>query len=226
MSTYKLYALYLHMFLLTLQIKRECNMKKIILSSLFALACSSFSLVSFADDYVMDVKGAHTFVQFRVKHLGYSWLYGRFDNIDGEFSYDPKDDSKNKVMMNVDVTSLNSSHAERDKHLGAEKYLNSGKFKDATFVSTSYKTTGENKAELKGDLTILGVTKPVTFDVDVIGGGSDPWGGYRQGFEAVTEFDSADFGLKSAAKVGVVELIVSVEGCKKPNDYCGTGLSK
>ena len=201
-------------------------MKKIVLSSLFALVCSSFSLVSFADDYVMDVKGAHTFVQFRVKHLGYSWLYGRFDSIDGEFSYDPKDDSKNKVMMTVDVTSLDSNHAERDKHLSGEKYLDSSKFKEATFVSTSYKTTGENKAELKGDLTILGVTKSVTFDVDVIGGGSDPWGGSRQGFEAVAEFDSADFGVKSAAKVGTVELTVSVEGCKKPNDYCGTGISK
>lgn len=201
-------------------------MKKILLTTWVAMICSGFSLVSLAEDYVMDVKGAHTFVQFRVKHLGYSWLYGRFDRFEGEFSYDPKDDSKNKVAMNVDVTSLNSNHAERDKHLSADKYLNSDKFKDAKFVSTSYKTTGENTAELVGNLTLLGVTKPVTFDVVVIGGGADPWGGSRQGFEAKTEFNSADFGLKSSDKVGVVELTVSVEGCKKPNDYCGPGLSK
>lgn len=200
---------------------KKVAFKNIVLSSVVSLVFSFFSVASFAEDYVMDVKGAHTFVQFRVKHLGYSWLYGRFDKFNGEFTYDAKDDSKNKVTMNVDVTSLNSSHAERDKHLSSEKYLNSSKFKTATFVSKSYKTTGEGTAELVGDLTILGVTKSLTFDVTVIGGGADPWGGYRQGFEAKTEFDSADFGLKSAKKVGTVELIVSVEGCKKPNEHCG-----
>ena len=196
-------------------------MKKIILSFVSILILAGFSSGSaFADDYVVDTKGAHAFVQFRVKHLGYSWLYGQFDRFDGEFTYDAKDDKKNKVTVNVDVTSLDSNHAERDKHLSEEKYLNFGKFKTAKFVSTSYKTLGEGKAEMVGNLTMLGVTKPVTFDVDVIGGGSDPWGGYRQGFHATATIDSADFGLGAAKKVGEVELIISIEGCKKPNDYC------
>lgn len=196
-------------------------MKKIFLSFLVFISLGCMSFVTHADDYVIDTKGAHAFVQFRVKHLGYSWLYGRFNRFDGEFTYDAKDDTKNKVVMNVDVTSLDSNHAERDKHLSEGKYLNSSKFKAAKFESTSFKTTGENKAELTGQLTMMGVTKPVTFDVDIIGGGKDPWGGYRQGFEARATIDSSDFGLKSAKKVGQIDLIVSVEGCKKPNDYCG-----
>ena len=196
-------------------------MKKFILSCMAVLGFSIVGFSASADDYVIDTKGAHAFVQFRVKHLGYSWLYGRFNDFDGEFTYDPKDDAKNKVVMNVDVTSLDSNHAERDKHLSEAKYLNSKKNKTAKFVSTSFKTVSDNKAELAGQLTMLGVTKSVTFDVDIIGGGKDPWGGHRQGFEARATIDSSDFGLKSAKKVGQVELVVSIEGCKKPNDYCG-----
>lgn len=196
-------------------------MKKTILGFVSVLTLLGFSSGSlFAEDYVVDTKGKHSFVQFRVKHLGYSWLYGQFDRFDGEFTYDAKDDKKNKVTMNIDVASVDTAHAERDKHFGQEKYFNSEKFKTAKFVSTSYKTLSEDKAEMVGDLTILGVTKSVTFDVDVIGGGPDPWGGQRQGFHATATIDSADFGLKAAKKVGEVELIISIEGCKKPNDYC------
>ncbi len=173
-----------------------------------------FSPFSFAaDKYQIDVKGAHAFVQFRVKHLGYSWLYGHFDRFDGTFSYDPKDDSKNTVSVTVDVTSLDSNHAERDKHLRAKKYLNTDKFSKASFQSTSYQTVSENKAVLKGNLTLMGVTKEITLDVDVIGGGDDPWGGYRQGFEGTATISAKDFGMK--ANVGEVELIWSVEGIKQ-----------
>ncbi len=167
---------------------------------------------SAADKYAIDVKGAHAFVQFRVKHLGYSWLYGRFNKFDGSFVYDAKDDSKNSVNVTVDMTSLDSNHSERDVHLRDKKYLNTAKYSQATFVSKKYETTGTNKAKLTGDLTLMGVTKEITLDVDVIGGGDDPWGGYRQGFEGKTTINASDFGMK--ANVGEVELIWSVEGIK------------
>lgn len=165
-----------------------------------------------ADTYVIDTKGSHAFVQFRYKHLGYSWLYGRFNTFEGEFTYDPKDDSKNKVTATVDVSSVDSNHAERDKHFRSADYLNTDKFKTAKFVSTSYKTVGKDKAKLKGKLTLMGVTKEIELDVDVIGGGEDPWGGYRQGFEATTEIDPSDFGMK---KIGMIELTWSAEGIRK-----------
>lgn len=165
-----------------------------------------------AEKYAVDVKGAHAFVQFRVKHLGYSWLYGRFNKFDGSFVYDAKDDSKNSVNVTVDVTSLDSNHSERDVHLRDKKYLNTGKYSTATFVSKKYETTAKNKAKLTGDLTLMGVTKEVVLDVDVIGGGDDPWGGYRQGFEGKTTINATDFGMK--ANIGEVELIWSVEGIR------------
>lgn len=172
-----------------------------------------------ADDYVIDTKGSHAFVQFRVKHLGYSWLYGRFNSFDGEFSYDPKDGKKNSVTVNIDMTSLDTNHAERDTHLAGAKFLNFDKFKTAKFVSTGYKNTGKNTAKLTGNLTMLGVTKPVTIDVEHIGGGKDPWGGYRNGFEGRAVIQPKDWGLDMAANLGEastnVELFLSVEGIRK-----------
>lgn len=185
-------------------------------STLFACLLFSFLFSPFAvaaDKYQIDVQGAHAFVQFRVKHLGYSWLYGHFDRFDGEFTYDPKNDAKNKVSVTVDVTSLDSNHAERDKHLRAKKYLNTDKYAKASFESTAYKSLGGDKATLTGNLTLMGVTKEITLDVDIIGGGEDPWGGYRQGFEGRTTISAKDFGMK--ANVGEVELIWSVEGIRK-----------
>ncbi len=188
-------------------------MKALLSSILVLLALTTLPGVAAADRYKIDTDGAHAFVQFRVKHLGYSWLYGRFNRFDGEFVYDPKDDSKNSVTATVDVTSLDTNHAERNKHLRDTKYLNADKFSKAKFVSTKYETVGENKAKLTGNLTLMGKTKEVVLDVDVIGGGDDPWGGYRQGFEATTTIKPADFGMK--ANVGEVELTWSVEGIRQ-----------
>lgn len=185
--------------------------KSTLVASSLMLASVPFAL---ADSYKIDAEGSHAFVQFKIKHLGYSWLYGRFNQFGGEFDYDPKNDAKNKIAMTVDVTSLDSNHAERDKHLRGKEFFNTNKYPKATFVSTAYKTTGNNQAQLMGDLTLLGVTKPVTLDVEVIGGGKDPWGGYRHGFEARTMINAQDFGVK-ASYVQDVELIISVEGIKQ-----------
>lgn len=185
--------------------------KSTLLASSLMLASTPFAL---ADSYKIDAEGSHAFVQFKVKHLGYSWLYGRFNQFGGEFDYDPKNDANNKIAMTVDVTSLDSNHAERDKHLRGKEFFNTNKYPKATFVSTAYKTMGNHQAKLMGNLTLLGVTKPVTLDVEVVGGGQDPWGGYRQGFEARTMINAQDYGVK-ASYVQDVELIISVEGIKQ-----------
>ncbi len=187
--------------------------KKIAISTVLTLIMAPSAYVAAEDTYRIDTEGMHAFVQFRVKHLGYSWLYGRFDLFEGEFVYDAKDDSKNQVAVTVDITSLDSNHSERDKHLKGKKYLNAGKYGQAKFESTKYETLSEGKAKLTGNLTLLGVTKEIVLDVEVIGGGDDPWGGYRQGFEGKTTISAADFGVDASA--GTVELIWSVEGVRK-----------
>jgi len=200
-------------------------MKKLLLHTRNTLLGASILLSAslapqvLADHYVIDTKGAHAFVQFRVKHLGYSWLYGRFNTFDGEFSYDPENPKKNSATVNIDMTSLDTNHAERDTHLAGAKFLNFDKYKTAKFVSTGYKSTGKDTAVLTGNLTMLGVTKPISIDVEHIGGGKDPWGGYRNGFEGRATIQPKAWGLDMASKLGEaassVELFLSVEGIKK-----------
>jgi polyisoprenoid-binding protein YceI len=170
-----------------------------------------------AEEYALDTKGAHAFIQFRIKHLGYSWLYGRFNDFGGSFSYDEKNPSAAKIKVDIDPASIDSNHAERDKHLRSEEFLHVQKYPKAGFVSTSYTEKADGTALLKGELTLRGVTKPVTIQVEKIGHGPDPWGGYRRGFYGTTQIALADFGipfdLGPASRN--VELELSVEGIRQ-----------
>lgn len=169
------------------------------------------------EKYIIDTEGAHAFVQFRIKHLGYSWLYGRFNDFNGTFTYDEQDPSTSQVQVTIETASIDSNHAERDKHLRGKEFLDVGKYPRMTFKSTSYKETGFNKARLIGNLTLRGVTKPVTIDVRKIGSGPDPWGGYRRGFEGKTSIKLADFGIVKYLGPGAreAELTLSVEGIRQ-----------
>ena len=191
-------------------------MKKHWIAGLVLGACSSMAS---AADYVIDTEGAHAFVQFKVKHLGYSWLYGRFNTFSGEFSFDKDKPATNKISMQVDVTSLDSNHEKRDLHLRSDDFLDAKKFATASFVSTSYKDLGGDKALVKGDLTLHGVTKPIEVNVEHYGEGSDPWGGYRAGFEGKVVIEPEQWGIPMVKKLGKasaeVELTISVEGIRK-----------
>jgi len=185
-------------------------------SLLFAsLAFGSSALM--AADYVIDTKKAHAFIQFRVQHLGYSWLYGRFNDFDGKFSYDEANPENASVEVNIKTSSVDSNHAERDKHLRGKDFLNVGKYPQAKFVSTGYIQAKDGNGTLKGKLTLNGVTKPLEIAVQFIGAGDDPWGGYRRGFQGTTKFAMADFGIMKnlGPKSKDVEMILSVEGIKQ-----------
>lgn len=169
-----------------------------------------------AADYAIDKQGQHAFVQFRIQHLGYSWLYGTFKDFDGSFSYDKEDPSKDKVDVVIKTASLDTNHAERDKHLRGADFFNSSKYPEAKFVSTDVTRQGEDYI-VKGDLTLNGVTKPVTLNAKLIGEGADPWKGYRAGFEATGKVNLKEFNFKSdlGPKYQDAELIISVEGVRK-----------
>lgn len=170
-----------------------------------------------AEDYVIDTQGAHAYIQFKIKHLGYSWLAGRFNEFGGNFSYDDKNPTASRIKVNINPASIDSNHAERDKHLRGKDFLDVGKFPEAVFVSTGYQDLGNGKARLAGDLTLRGVSRPISIDVEQIGHGPDPWGGYRRGFHGTTEFNLADFGidydLGPASRSILLEL--SVEGVRQ-----------
>ena len=117
------------------------------------------------------------------------------------------------------MASVDTHHAERDKHIRSGDFLDTGKHPTVRFVSTGYQAGSGNSAQLSGNLTFNGVTKPVSLDVNYVGGGADPWGGFRQGFEGHTTLKPAEFGMDIAAKLGPaaaeVELILSVEGIRQ-----------
>ena len=186
-------------------------------TSLLIAGLTFGSTAVMADDYVIDTKGAHASIKFRVQHLGYSWLYGRFNEFSGNFSYDEKQPQNASIEVTINTASVDSNHAERDKHLRSDDFLNVAKYPEAKFVSTSYSQGKDGRGVLKGNLTLNGVTKPLEIDVEFIGAGEDPWGGYRAGFEGTTRFAMADFGIvkELGPKSKDVEMILSVEGIRQ-----------
>ena len=171
-------------------------MKKLLLTSALSAAMFMTATHANAADYVIDTKGAHAFVNFKIKHLGYSWLHGRFNTFDGQFNYDAKNPNASQISVNIDTASLDSNHAERDKHLRGGDFLNVSKYPQASFKSTTIKFDQDGEeATVTGDFTLHGVTKTISFEIDKIGEGQDPWGGYRVGFEGETSLKLADYGI-------------------------------
>jgi len=168
-------------------------------------------------DYVIDTAKSHAFVQFRIKHLGFSWLNGRFNRFEGSFSYDEAAPQNSRVTVAIDTASLDTNHAERDKHLRSDDFFDVERFPKATFTSTSYRKNSDSGGVLVGNLTLHGVTRPVEIAVQEIGAGKDPWGGYRRGFEGSTTLVLHDFGmdydLGPASRE--VELMLSIEGIRR-----------
>ncbi|CAM3845501.1 YceI family protein [Xenorhabdus thuongxuanensis] len=169
-----------------------------------------------AADYKFDKIGQHAFIEFRIQHLGFSWLYGGFRDFDGNFTFDPQNPANDKVNVVIKTDSVDTKHAERDKHLRGSNFLNSNKYPEAKFTSTNVKKEGKDYL-ITGDLTLNGVTKPVTLDAKLINAGNDPWGEYRAGFEATGKLKLKDFNIKEdlGPKSQEVELIISVEGVRE-----------
>lgn len=190
-------------------------MKKLILTTLLMMGL--IASPSYATEYLVDTKGAHAFIQFKIKHLGYSWLLGRFNKFDGQFSYDENNPSASKITINIDPASIDSNHAERNKHLRSDDFLDVKKFPTAKFVSTSYTAKDNGKATVVGNLTMHGVTKIISIDIEKIGAGKDPWGGYRRGFAGTTTLTLKDFDIKMdlGPASRQVEMFLSIEGIKQ-----------
>jgi len=176
------------------------------------------SMPANAEQYDFDIKGQHAFIQFKVKHLGFSWLLGSFRTFDGHFSYDERKPEKNSVTVNIDTASLDTNHAERNKHLRSADFFDVSNYPKATFTSTSYQATGKKTGVLKGKLTLHGVSKDIAIDVTQIGTGPDPWGGYRRGFEGHTTLHLSDYRMKKSGMLGAVaenvEIFLSIEGVR------------
>lgn len=190
-------------------------LKKISLA-LMAAVLICVSSLSQAAEYKFDKEGQHAFILFRIKHLGYSWIYGAFRDFNGEFSYDEANPTSGNVSVVINTGSVDTNHAERDKHLRSAEFLNAANYPQAKFVSTQISQNAD-KLTINGNLTLNGVTKPITLAANVIGQGKDPWGGYRAGFEASGTLALKDFNITTdlGPASQQVELIISVEGVRQ-----------
>jgi len=192
--------------------------------TLAALAISTALLSAgqaMAADYKVDKEGQHAFINFKIAHLGYSYIYGTFKDWDGTFSFDAAKPEDSKIDITLKTASVFTNQAERDKHISSKDFLDVATYPDATFKSTSVKPTGKNAdgkmtADVTGDLTLHGVTKPVVVKTTFLGEGKDPWGGYRAGFEGTTTIKRSDFGkmMDLGPASESLELIISFEGVK------------
>lgn len=190
------------------------RLKTTLAAGLLALSANTWAAV---ENYAIDIPGQHAFIQFKIQHLGYSWLLGDFRKFDGSFVYDTDNVSNSSVNVTVDTTSLDSNHAERDKHLKGADFLDVKKFPKATFISTKVTPNDKGGMTITGELELHGVKKTVDIEATKIGRGPDPWGGFRAGFEGTTTLKLADYGITTNLGPASthVQLNLFVEGVKQ-----------
>lgn len=139
---------------------------------------------------------AHSTASFSVRHMMLARVHGSFSGLSGSLKFNPVSHEESSVDVEIDVATISTNQPDRDAHLKSADFFDVANYPKISFVSTGAVKNGEEEGTLTGDLTIHGVTKPVTLHVE----GSpnevkDLWGGYRLGFSARTKIKRSDFGL-------------------------------
>ena len=186
------------------------------LAAALILACSH----AIAEQGTYKIDENHSFANWSIRHVA-SKTSGTFSDITGKILIDRDNLTNSSVEAKINMLSVNSSHAKRDKHIKEKDYLDVEKFAEMTFVSKKIEAKSNTEGVMTGALTMHGVTKEMTFPFKVLGFGIDPWDGYRTGFEAKTSLKASDFGftwgLKPNASVGdEIEITLLIEGVKLP----------
>ena len=170
---------------------------------------------SAAETYKLDPD--HTAIIFRVKHLGVAYVYGRFSGPTGSFVFDESSPANSSIQIQVDAKNVDTAVEKRDNHLKSPDFFDTGEHPVIKFKSTSVKKSGPDSYEVSGNLTLLGKTQPMTVTARQTGNGKDPWGNFRQGFEASFSIKRSDFGMDFMMGVAADEVLltVSVEGIRQ-----------
>jgi len=173
-------------------------MKKLVL-----LAFSALLVAAPAVAQTWQIDPAHSRAQFTARHFGISNVRGDFYNLAGSAEYDGKDVTKAKVKVTIDVNTITTHVAQRDTHLKSADFLEVAKYPTMTFELTSITAAGAGKYKMVGNLTMHGVTKPVTFDLDAPSGIiTDPMNGSRRvGAAASATINRKDFGVNYDGKL-------------------------
>ena len=166
-----------------------------------------------------EVDGGHSSVVFSTKHLDVSRFYGRFNEVSGSIDFNEADVTQSRVSIEIPTASVDSNSEQRDGHLKSPDFFSAKEFPVITYESKSI-TDSADAFEIQGELTLRGVTKPVTAKAVQVGSGDTMFGDFRSGFEARFEIQPADFGFtfmkeKPKAVGPGVEVIVSLECIKQ-----------
>ncbi|MGH6871324.1 MAG: YceI family protein [Rhizomicrobium sp.] len=163
-----------------------------------------------AGTYAIDPR--HTQIIFSIRHMGLSTFYGRFGAVSGTLAFDPAAPEKSTLAATVDMTNIDTHVDELDKEL-RDNVFKAAKFPTATFTVTKIVKTGDDTGTATGDLTLAGVTKPITLTVTFNGGRYPPipFQPYRLGFNATATVKRSDFGLDGMIWSGIVSDDVTLQ---------------
>lgn len=159
----------------------------------------------------------HSSVIFSINHMGVSNTHGRFNKLEGKMVYDADDASKSSIEVKIDADSLDTNNAMRDTHVKSEEYLDTKKFPTLEFKSKSVKKLSDKEFELTGDLTLHGVTKPLTTKLTKVGEAKDPKGNYRIGGETTFVIKRSEFGITAmpGALGEEIPVTIAIEGIRE-----------
>jgi polyisoprenoid-binding protein YceI len=157
----------------------------------------------------------HASVIARVSHLRYSWSIFRFDRVSGTLNWDPVNTANSALTVKVETASITSNVKGFAQELGGDKFLKSAAFPAATFVSTAFRQMSSRRGKVDGQLTLMGMTKPVTFDVELVGAGKGFGDRPRIGVNARASINPVDFGLPPLFG-DAIEIVVDIEFQRNP----------
>jgi polyisoprenoid-binding protein YceI len=167
-----------------------------------------------ADSYTIDP--LHTFPHFSINHLGFSTMQGRFDKTSGTATLD-RAAKTGSVEIAIESASVSTGYSKRDEHLKSPDFFNAAEFPNITYKSTAMHFKGDTPASVDGNLTILGVTKPVTLTIESFNCGTNPMSKKDEcGAAASAQIKRSDFGIKFAlpAVGDDVKLVFEIEAIK------------
>lgn len=166
-----------------------------------------------AGTYTID--GDHSAVLARVQHIGYSWLVFRFDRAKGTLTWDPAAPEKSSLSVAVETGSITSNVKDFAASLASDQYLKSAKFPEAMFVSTAFRRADDTHGKVDGQFTLMGTTRPVTFDVELVGAGKGWADKPRLGVHAVARIVPQNYGFP-ALFGNAIEIVVDTEFERAP----------
>ncbi len=184
-----------------------------------AAAGVAASVTAHAEPAKYTIDAVHSHVNFRIKHMGTSSSWGRFNDVSGHVALDAGSPEAGSVEIVVKAESVDTANAKRDQHLKSQDFFSAKEFPEITFKSKSIKASGSGGFEVAGELSLHGVNKPLTVTLTKVGEGKGMDGSALLGYDTTFTIKRSDFGMSTYVKEGAlsddVTLMVSLEAAKK-----------